>query len=173
MDDVSEASPLENYRCFAVESRCKGNRAYPGVAKTGDKLVLAPDPDNRYSKYHCACNLLLYQLSLHLHVLFLTIGHHSVWVMNTTTGAKIGHISGEQERIVLSTFNGALRAQGVEFVSALAMQPSETTFNGHVLLKTFKRGVTVTSHVNILESSVMAAWKHNIHTICACMEVDP
>jgi hypothetical protein len=103
----------------------------------------------------------------------MTTGNHYVWVMNATTGDKIGHISREHERIVLSTLNGALRAQGVEFVSALAMQPSETTFNGHMLLKRFKRCVTVTSHINILESSVMAVWEHNIHTICACMEVDP
>ena len=52
--------------------------------------------------------------------------------MNATIGDKLGHISGEHERIVLSALNGALRAQGVEFVSAQAMQPSNSHFLGHV-----------------------------------------
>ena len=50
MDDVSETSPLENCLRFAVNSRCKGTRDYPGVAEIGQELVLTPDPNNCYSK---------------------------------------------------------------------------------------------------------------------------
>ena len=55
-----------------------------------------------------------------------------MWVMNTATGAKIGHVCKEHEIIVRSSLDGALRAQGVVFVSAHAMQPSNTQFCGHV-----------------------------------------
>ena len=52
--------------------------------------------------------------------------------MNAATGTSIGHISKEHEIIVRSSLDGALRAQGVVFVSAHAMQPSNNLFCGHV-----------------------------------------
>ena len=67
MDDMMSESllTLNNYRCFAVNSLCRGTRAYPGTADIGEELVLAPDPNNLYSKTSCAgILLLLYRLSL-------------------------------------------------------------------------------------------------------------